>query len=337
VQKVPLVTDRNQLLDIYDAAAQKRWVVPTFCTENLTTTEAVLAATEEHRKHLGASHLPVTLAITNLYSHRSQTLSYTRTGSWEIGLRLFAADVEVLTGRGSPFENLHVMIHLDHIQPDLDRELLGWDMRRFSSIMFDASRLHFEGNMEATARFVEQHGSEIVVEGACDEIRDSRGGEVSNLTTPERAQQYFSTTGVDFIVANLGTEHRAPAPELRYHGEIARAIKERVGTKMVLHGCSSVSRSQIGNLFDDGVCKVNIWTAFERDSSPALLADMVKNAAKVAGPAAAAKLLQAGCLGPQADTTSRPHLDYFTTSYRQGLVFSEMKRIASTYLETWYT
>src|SRR5208337_2552020 len=186
----------------------------------------------------------------------SQTLSYTRTGSWEIGLRLFVAHVEVLTDGGSPFENLHVMIHLDHIQPDLDRELLGWDMRRFSSIMFNASRLHFEGNMEATARFVEQHGSEIVVEGACDEIRDSRGGEVRNLTTPERAQQYFSTTGVDFIVANLGTEHRAPAPELSYHGEIARAIKERDGTKMVLHGCSSVSRSQIGNLFDDGVCKV---------------------------------------------------------------------------------
>jgi sugar (pentulose or hexulose) kinase len=39
------------------------------------------------------------------------------------------------------------------------------------------------------------------------------------------------------------------------------------------------------------VCKVNIWTAFERDSSPALLKDMVRNAAKVAGSAVAAKLL----------------------------------------------
>jgi hypothetical protein len=40
---------------------------------------------------------------------------------------------------------------------------------------------------------------------------------------------------------------------------------------------------QISQLIDDGVCKVNLWTALERDSSPALLRDMVSNAAKVGG------------------------------------------------------
>ena len=39
-------------------------------------------------------------------------------------------------------------------------------------------------------------GGEIVIEGACDEIVDATGNEVSSLTTPERAEQYVSVTGV---------------------------------------------------------------------------------------------------------------------------------------------
>ena len=42
---MPLVLERNQVLDQYAQAGQKKWVIPTFCTENLTTTEAILAGT----------------------------------------------------------------------------------------------------------------------------------------------------------------------------------------------------------------------------------------------------------------------------------------------------
>src|SRR5690606_37981674 len=126
---------------------------------------------------------------------------------WDIGLKLFMADLAVLTSPGSPFADLNVMSHLDHIQHDLDSELLSWDMNQFSSIMFDASSLPLEQNMEMTREFMDQHGWEVVVEGACDEIVDATGSEVSVLTTPERADDYIKRTGVDFIVANLGTEH----------------------------------------------------------------------------------------------------------------------------------
>ncbi|MHB9038595.1 MAG: class II fructose-bisphosphate aldolase, partial [Armatimonadota bacterium] len=231
----------------------------------------------------------------------------------------------------------NVMVHLDHIQPDLDHELLGWDMNRFSSIMFDASAVPFERNIEQTAQFVEQHGRKIVVEGACDEIVDATGCEVGNLTTPERAEEYISKTGADFIVANLGTEHRASAADLKYHGELARQIKAKIGPKIVLHGCSSVSNEQVRGLFADGVAKVNIWTALERDSSPALLADMVANAAKVAGRDCASKLLNDGYLGSKADCSSKADLGFFTTVHRQDIVFEQMKRIVTAYLEMWYT
>jgi len=333
---MPLLTDRNAVLDTYARAAERGWVVPTFCAENLTTMEAILSATKDYADKIGAPDIPVTVAITNLYSHRSQTLNYTLTGEWKLGLSLWMADLAVLTSEDSPFRQLSVMSHLDHVQHDLDLELLSWDMGRFSSIMFDASALPFDDNIRATARFVEEHGGEIAVEGACDEIVDATGTEVSNLTTPENAERYVRETGVDFIVANLGTEHRASAKDLRYHGDLARRVKEVIGPRIVLHGTSSVTNDQVTDLFNDGVCKVNIWTALERDSSPALLADMVENAAKVGGPETARKLAASGLLGPEADTSSRADLGFYTTVHRQRIVFAEMKKIVAGYLEMWY-
>lgn len=333
---MPLVTDRNAVLDIYAGAAERGWVIPAFCSENLTTTEAVLAAALEAGRRVGREDLPITLALTNLYSHRSQSVYYTHTRQWEIGLKLFMADLKVLTNPGSPFEKLKVMAHLDHVQHNLDHELLGWDMAPFSSIMFDASTLPIEENIAATARFVAARGKEIVIEGACDEIVDATGEEVSAMTTPEKAEPYFSRTGVDMAVANLGTEHRASAAEMKYRGDLARQIKARVGAHIVLHGCSSVPADQIGDLFADGICKVNIWTALERESAPPLLESMMKNAAKVAGAGRARQWTEAGLLGPTADLASPPSLSHYTTTYRQEIVFEEMKRVVADYLRLWF-
>ena len=333
---MPLVLDRNHVLDTYADAAAKGWVVPTLCSENLTTTEAILSATKDHGDAIGQPNLPVTVAITNLYSHRSQSVNYTHTRNWEVGLRLFLADLGVLTMPGSPFERLRVMVHLDHVQHDADSELLTWDVSHFSSIMFDASSLPFERNMEETAKYVEKYAANIVIEGACDEIVDATGSEVSELTTPDRAYEYVSRTGVDFVVANLGTEHRASAADLRYHGEHARAIRDRIGRKMVLHGCSSVSDDQVRNLFADGVCKVNIWTTLERDSSPMLFEDMLKNASRITGPAKAASLAESGFLGSNAELAARADISYYTTCYRQQIVFGQMKEIVGRYLRLWY-
>jgi fructose/tagatose bisphosphate aldolase len=333
---MPLVTNREEVIAIYNKAAEKGWVIPTFCAENLTTIEAVLSASLEYANKINYSNLPITIAITNLYSHRSQTVNYTHTKNWEIGLKLFLAELSVLTAAGSPYSKLSVMVHLDHIQFDDDWELLSWDLNQFSSIMLDASALPFDKNIEETAKFVTKHKHEIVIEGACDEIIDAGGNEISSLTTPDNAERYFAETGVDFMVANLGTEHRAGNANLIYHGEIAREIKEKVGCCIVLHGCSSVSNDQIRNLFTDGICKVNIWTTLERDSSAILLEDMAENAAKVAGTDFAEKLLSNDIIGKNADTSSKASLDFFTTSYRQNIVFTEMKKIVSTYLELWY-
>jgi len=137
-------------------------------------------------------------------------------------------------------------------------------------------------------------------------------------------------------VANLGTEHRAAASHLQYRSDIASEISRRIGPRLCLHGTSSVPADKLGHLFTDGICKVNIWTALERDSAPILFREMVKNAAKISGSKTARDMLDRDLLGKKADLKSTPALSHFTTTYRQDLIFQQMKNIITSYLKIWY-
>ena len=331
---MPIVTGRNNVLDLYEENLSKQRVMPCICTENLTTIEAVLEAVRLHGEKLSEPNLPISIAITNLYKDRAQSVNYTHTRQWDIGLKLFLAELKVLTDPGSPFEDIRVLVHLDHTQ--YDEALVHWNMKQFSSIMLDASKLPLEENIARTRNFVEEKGKDIVVEGACDEIVEADSGLDNPLTTADQAEKYVSATGADMIVANLGTEHRASTSSLKYHPERAREIKQKIGSKLVLHGASSVEKDQIANLAEDGVCKVNLWTALERDASPLLFNDMVKHATQVAGAAAVENLIKQGFLSEQCRIEGKASIDYFATVYRQTIVFKKMTEMVGSYLDNWY-
>lgn len=330
-----IITDVNEVKKVYANAAKQGWVIPCICSENQTTTEAILSACSEYGKKIG-KRVPISIAITVLYSHRSQAVNYTHTGDWKTGLKLFRDDIVALADKGAKYEDVDVLIHLDHVQFDDDIELLNSDLSGYSSIMYDASALPFEENIKHTAEFVKKMGGRILIEGACDEIVDATGTQHNALTTPENALRYIKETGVDMIVANLGTEHRATGKELKYHGDLAREIKKVIGNNIVLHGTSSVTNDQVKTLFTDGVCKVNIWTAVERDTSKPLFYDMVKNASKVAGPEVVDKLIEEGYLTEKCRTGDKINIAYFTALYRQTLIYNEMKKMVNAYLELWY-
>jgi fructose/tagatose bisphosphate aldolase len=331
-----VIRDLCHVKEIYKEASQRGWVLPCICSENLTTTEAIMQASLEFGKERNIKNVPIIIAITCNYSHRSQAPNYTSTRRCDTGLKLFTGDIKTLSESGGPFEDLRIMIHLDHIQYDSDIQLLNGDLTDYASIMYDASALPFDENIIRTADFVEKRGKEILIEGACDEIMDATGSLHNGLTTPENAKRYAKETGVDMIVANLGTEHRATGKELQYHGDAARQIKEQIGSNIVLHGTSSVTNEQVKNLYSDGICKVNIWTALERDSSPALFYDMVKNGVKVAGADCIEKLIKEGYLTEKCQTNGKAAISHFTTLYRQDLVFEEMKKMVKAYLNLWY-
>lgn len=330
-----IITKFEDVKRIYEKAAEKGWVIPCLCTENQTTTEAILEACSEYGKKIG-ERIPIQIAITVNYSHRQQAVNYSNARDWKTGLQLYKDDIKALAGEGCKYEDVDVVLHLDHVQFDDDIELLNSDLSEYSSIMYDASALPFEKNIEATAAFVKKMKGKIFIEGACDEIVDATGTQHNELTTPEKAKQYMEQTGVDVIVANLGTEHRATGKELKYYGNVAREIKKLIGTNIVLHGTSSVTNDQVKGLFSDGVCKVNIWTALERDTSKPLFYEMVKNASKVAGPEMVDKLIEEGYLTEKCRTGDKINIAYFTECYRQGVIFEEMKKMVTTYLEMWY-
>ncbi len=334
---MPLITGRDHVQDIYTEAAERHWVLPAFNAENLTSTEAILAAAHEFGQRSGQPDLPIIVGITRAYAHRPQAVFYTHTRNARVGLDLFMADLRVLTQPGSPFADLRVMVHLDHIQWDDDRDLLANDdVGNYSSIMYDASALPLEDNIRRTRAFVERYRERLLIEGACDEIGESSRGVSVALATPEMAERYFKETGVDIIVPNLGTEHRAGAAALTYRDDLARAIHDRIGPRICLHGSSSVPPDQLDRLFADGVCKVNLWTALERDSTPVLFEELLRHADGAVGPKQVAAWKASGWLGHQVPGQGALSLDYCTTTYRQQVVFNVMKQIVGAFLQRWY-
>ncbi|MDQ8196130.1 class II fructose-bisphosphate aldolase [Coraliomargarita sp. SDUM461004] len=329
---MPYITNRKDVLDAFEDARMNGWVIPAFGVENSTTIEAVLSAATEQADHLGAPNMPIMLAVTNRYVERTQSTYYTHTRDWRIGLDLILADLEILTRPGSPYANLRVMLHLDHIQHDIDVELWEGDLSRFSSIMFDASTLSFEQNIISTQNFFADRSQEIVIEGACDYV----GAPGSQLTSVRDAERFYNETGVDWVVANLGTEHRAGVSELAYAGDLAQQISDTIGARLVLHGASSVAPDSLGNLASDGICKVNLWTALERDSSRVLMHEMLRNASRICGSTTAADWVENGLLGPAAEVDAPLALSHFTTEWRQGLVFETMKQQIAKFLRIWY-
>jgi lin2238 protein len=328
-----VVSDYKKVKEIYQKAAEKGWVIPCICSENLTTTEAIFSAAEDFAVSHGLDSVPVTIAMTVKYSHRPQATYYTHSRRADIGLRCFRADAEILS---EIYPHVTAMLHLDHVQPIDDSDLLNGDLSGYASIMYDASAFPFEQNIKMTSDFVDRMNGKILIEGACDEIYDAGGSTHNSITTAEDAKRFIDETRVDLIVCNLGTEHRASGKDLKYYGDAARKIRDAIGEKIVLHGTSSVTADQIKTLFADGVCKVNIWTAVERDSSPVLLRWMAENASLIGGAAAVDKLIEDGYLGNRCKTGESASLKYFTTEARQQIVFEEMKKIVRAYFDLWY-
>ncbi len=140
---------------------------------------------------------------------------------------------------------------------------------RMAMIMFDASKLDCEENIRLTAEYVRCYGDRVVIEAAGDriyspqEVRALALSREDQLSKPDEVERFVRQTGVDLIVPNLGTEHRSVAvgkAERRYERDLARALRERVGAIMALHGSSSLGGA-IGTTAEDGICKVNFYTA----------------------------------------------------------------------------
>lgn len=309
---MPLITRPAQARQIYEEAARRGICLANFCTANRRTTEAILRAVHVFGQTHGLNDLPVIISATANYPIEPQLQHYTSTGNAAVGLRALLADVDTFLSTDSPYAGVHAMLHLDHALPDYEEALIiPRCLESFASIMYDCSYYPLEENIQRVARFVEQHQDQVLVEGAVDEViqAEDAGAVEGHLTDPAQAERYLRETGVFLIVPNLGTEHRATAAVAQYEGGLARMIKDRVGTRMVLHGSSSLKDEDLPRLAGDGIVKVNVWSIFERLGGQAIAQDVVRNLGNLLTEASMRGLQAEGYLGSR----------FFEDGYRQDI------------------
>jgi fructose-bisphosphate aldolase class II len=172
-------------------------------------------------------------------------------------------------------------LHLDHVE---DAELLHRAADAgFSSVMFDASRLDYQANVEATADAARwAHSRGLYVEAELGAVGGKGGAHTPGVRTdPDEAVRFVEATGVDALAVAVGSSHamldRTAALDLGLIERLAAAV----GVPLVLHGSSGVPDDILRAAVGTGIVKVNIGTilnvAFTRavrarlDSDPALV------------------------------------------------------------------
>lgn len=278
---MPLVSQPEQVTAIYAHAAERGMCLANFCTANRYTTEAILRSAYEFGCEHGLKDVPIVVSATANYTIEPQLVSYTPLKNAALGMKALVNDVALLLSPDSPYADLQVMLHLDHGQPEADESLFDWAADTFATIMYDASDWPMAQNIEMTRRFVERMRGRVLVEGAVAEIAQAIEQADAPLTTPDDAERFFDETGVFLIVPDLGTEHRSTAVAAHYDGERARAIRARIGSRMVLHGSSSLPDADLERLSSDGIVKVNVWTVFERLGGQAVARDILNELPRI--------------------------------------------------------
>ena len=294
---MPLVVDYSAVKEAYQEAAERGICLPAFCTEDRETLEAILAAALQMANEIGVGDLPIVPAWTSRYPPRGQMTLVSACGDAVLGSELMLSDLQVFMGDASPYRSLRVMPHLDHAFPWLDGDILDRFADRFASVMCDASEKPFDENIAMTARYVEKIARRVVVEGAVDEIYESGGGEKNQPSTVAQAEDFLARTGVDMIVPNVGTEHRATVDQVEYLSERARQISRTVGKILCLHGTSSAKPEDLPRLASDGFVKANVYTILAVHGGQALASNVLRNLGNIFDEGRLRDLVDQGILG----------------------------------------
>ncbi len=334
---MPLVTDYNEVKEVYQEAAERGVGLPAFCAEDRETVEAILAAAKTMGEKIGVEDVPIVPAWTARYPGRGQMTLVTASGDPVLGTRLMLSDLEAMTSGSSPYRKLRVLPHLDHAFPWLDRDIMDTFTDSFASIMCDASEKPFDENVRITAAFAERVRGRVLVEGAVDEIFESGGVGKNEPTTVAQAKRFLRETGVDIIVPNVGTEHRSTADQVRYRSDRARQISAAVGKIMCLHGTSSVVAADVPGLAADGFVKINIYTTLAVHGGQAIARQVLATIGDMFGEAELRQLVAEGLLGERVlkrGTPFHPKLVNVANPPRRDAWFAAVRDRCVDYLQT---
>lgn len=156
--------------------------------------------------------------------------------------------------------NVAVAIHLDHVE---DETLLyACADTAASSVMFDASKLHYDANVAATKSAVEwahEHG--LFLEAELGEVGGKDGAHAPGVRTdPDEAAAFVAATGVDALAVAVGTSHAMATRTATPDFELVTRLRDAVPVPLVLHGSSGVSDADLRRAVAAGITKINVGT-----------------------------------------------------------------------------
>ncbi len=186
-----------------------------------------------------------------------------------MGVRQVAA---LVRSRREEF-NFPIFLNADHthsLVKAVDAAKAGFD-----AIVFDASALPFEQNVNQTRKAVEAIKTinpSILVEGEVgnigtgSEIHEEAPDLSKGLTIPEEARQFVESTGIDILAPAVGTMHgmlkSMVQGETSKHLDIARIdqIKSAARVPLTLHGGSGTGDEDLRKAIAAGINIVHINT-----------------------------------------------------------------------------
>ncbi|GAB4351232.1 MAG: hypothetical protein Kow006_15010 [Gammaproteobacteria bacterium] len=159
-----------------------------------------------------------------------------------------------------------VAIHLDHGE-SFDSAVRAIN-RGCTGVMIDCSDLPLSENISRTRAVAEMaHACGVPVEGELGYVPGVEGedaerhpGEIA-YTTVEEAETYVRQTGVDFLAVSIGTVHGRMKGEPNLDIQRLKQINETLRIPLVIHGGTGLADEQFRQLIDNGVAKINYYTA----------------------------------------------------------------------------
>jgi fructose-bisphosphate aldolase class II len=154
-----------------------------------------------------------------------------------------------------------VGLHLDHVE---DESLIAQAADNgFGSVMVDASKLDYAGNVAATARAARLlHGQGLWVESELGEVGGKDGAHAPGVRTdPNEAARYVAETGVDALAVAVGSSHAMTTKTAALDLDLVARLRTAVPVPLVLHGSSGVPDEAIAKAVLAGLVKINIGTA----------------------------------------------------------------------------
>jgi len=146
----------------------------------------------------------------------------------------------------------------------------------FDAILFDGGKLPWKENLEKTkevVQYVKGVNPNVLVEGEIGyigsgsqilkEVPAGAALKTEDLTTPEQAQEFVQSTGVDLLAPAVGNVHGiivAPGFVEKLDQERIKAIQEASRVPLVIHGASGLKKEDLEGAVRSGVGIIHINT-----------------------------------------------------------------------------